>query len=247
MSNIQIFQNQEFGSIRTLEIDGEPWFVGKDVSEILGYAKPLNALALHVDEDDFLKHGLVDNIGRIQETIFINESGLYSLILSSKLPSARKVKRWITNDVLPSIRKNGLYMTDNLMKKMVNEPQFIIAMAKQIINEKERADLFEQKLSVTLPKADYFDQFVNAADCTNIRDTSKELGIPQSDFVRFLLDKKFLYRNAKGMLRPYGVYCQKEYFILKDCYICQGEMLQQTLITCKGKNHLMKLIKKECE
>lgn len=109
-STVQIFNNPEFGDVRVVMQDGEPWFVGKDVAKILGYAKPLNAIATHVDEDDSLKQGLTDSLGRIQETILINESGLYSLILSSKLPSAKKFKRWVTSEVLPTIRKTGGYV-----------------------------------------------------------------------------------------------------------------------------------------
>ena len=109
-SSVQIFNNPEFGDVRVVMQDGEPWFVGKDVAKILGYAKPLNAIATHVDEDDSLKQGLTDSLGRIQETIIINESGLYSLILSSKLPSAKKFKRWVTSEVLPTIRKTGGYV-----------------------------------------------------------------------------------------------------------------------------------------
>ena len=90
MNELKIFENTEFGKVRATEINGEAWLVGKDVAAILGYAKPLNALAAHVDEDDSLKQGLIDSIGRTQETIFINESGLYSLIISSKLPQAKK-------------------------------------------------------------------------------------------------------------------------------------------------------------
>lgn len=109
MNQLEIFKNREFGEIRTVTIDGEPWFVGRDVATILGYAKPLNALAMHVDEDDSLKQGLIDGMGRTQETIFINESGLYSLILSSKMPTAKRFKRWVTSEVLPQIRKTGSY------------------------------------------------------------------------------------------------------------------------------------------
>lgn len=112
-SSVQIFNNPEFGDVRVVMQDGEPWFVGKDVAKILGYAKPLNAIATHVDEDDSLKQGLTDSLGRIQETILINESGLYSLILSSKLPSAKKFKRWVTSEVLPIIRKTGGYVDQN--------------------------------------------------------------------------------------------------------------------------------------
>lgn len=109
MNELRIFENSEFGSVRTLLLNGEPWFVGKDVAGALGYAKPLNALATHIDEDDSLKRGLIDSMGRTQETILINESGLYSLILGSQLQNAKKFKRWVTSDVLPSIRKTGSY------------------------------------------------------------------------------------------------------------------------------------------
>lgn len=106
-NTVQIFNNPDFGQIRTVIIDGEPWFVGKDVAEILGYVKARNAIAAHVDEDDALKQGITDELGRIQETILINESGLYSLILSSKLPMAKKFKHWVTSEVLPALRKAG--------------------------------------------------------------------------------------------------------------------------------------------
>lgn len=113
MNDLTVFKNESFGEIRTLVINGEPWFVGKDVATILGYAKPLNALAVHVDDDDSLKQGLIDSMGRTQETIIINESGLYSLVLSSKLPTAKQFKRWITSDVLPTIRKTGGYVNND--------------------------------------------------------------------------------------------------------------------------------------
>lgn len=110
MMNVQVFNNEEFGQVRTLEIDGMVYFVGKDVAEVLGYAKARNAIANHVDEDDALKWGVKDELGREQETTIINESGLYSLILSSKLPQAKEFKRWVTSEVLPTIRKHGSYV-----------------------------------------------------------------------------------------------------------------------------------------
>ena len=109
MNEISIFENPTFGQVRSLTIDNEPWFIGKDIAVALGYAKPLNALSTHVDGDDSLKQGLTDNLGRTQETILINESGLYSLIFSSKLETAKAFKRWVTSEVLPAIRKTGYY------------------------------------------------------------------------------------------------------------------------------------------
>lgn len=109
MNELQIFNSEEFGDIRTVTIDNEPWFVGKDVATALGYAKPLNALSAHVEKDDSLKQGITDSLGREQETIFINESGLYALIFGSKLESAKRFKHWVTSEVLPAIRKTGAY------------------------------------------------------------------------------------------------------------------------------------------
>ena len=117
MNQLQVFQNNEFGQIRTLTIDNEPWFVGKDVADGLGYNEPHKALSRHVDEDDRMKHPIMDSLGRMQESIIINESGLYSLILSSKLPSAKKFKRWVTSEVLPAIRKTGQYQVSNFPPK----------------------------------------------------------------------------------------------------------------------------------
>ncbi|HGA3981150.1 TPA: ORF6C domain-containing protein [Streptococcus agalactiae] len=111
MNEIFVFHGQE---VRTVTINNEPWFVGKDVADILGYSKSRNAIALHVDEDDALKQGITDNLGRMQETIIINESGLYSLILSSKLPQVKEFKRWVTSEVLPQIRQQGAYVPENL-------------------------------------------------------------------------------------------------------------------------------------
>lgn len=111
MNEIFVFHGQE---VRTVTINNEPWFVGKDVADILGYLKPLDAISRHVDEYDSVKHGLTDSLGRIQNTIIINESGLYSLILSSKLPQAKEFKRWVTSEVLPQIRKQGAYVPENL-------------------------------------------------------------------------------------------------------------------------------------
>lgn len=113
MNELRVFENPAFGQVRTIEINDEPWFVGKDVAEALGYTKPRNAIADHVDEGDARKQGVTDSLGRIQEMTVINESGIYSLILSSNLPTAKEFKRWITSEVIPSIRKTGAYTNRN--------------------------------------------------------------------------------------------------------------------------------------
>ena len=138
---VTVFKNPvhpEFGNLRTIEIDREPWFVGKDVAAALGYTKERNALDKHVDKDDALKRGVTDSMGRTQQMTIINESGLYSLILSSKLPSAKEFKHWVTSEVLPSIRKNGAYIRNQ--ENMT--PAEIVARgliaAQKIIEEREK-------------------------------------------------------------------------------------------------------------
>ena len=158
MNEIKIFENTEFGSVRTIAIDGEPYFVGKDVATILGYAKPLNALAMHVDEDDSLKQGLIDGMGRTQETIFINESGLYSLILSSKMPNAKKFKHWVTSEVLPSIRKTGSYQvpqsnTDKSKSLEVKEMNARVRMSNQYLKLASVNTLSEQYKNILVAKS----------------------------------------------------------------------------------------------
>lgn len=140
-TEVTVFKNlvhPEFGELRTIEIDGEPWFVGKDVAAALGYTKERNALDKHVDKDDALKRGVTDSMGRTQQMTIINESGLYSLILSSKLPSAKEFKHWVTSEVLPSIRKNGAYIRNQ--ENMT--PAEIVARgliaAQKIIEEREK-------------------------------------------------------------------------------------------------------------
>lgn len=236
MNELKIFNNPDFGEVRTLSIDGEPWFVGKDVAAILGYAKPLNALATHIDEDDSLKQGLIDSMGREQNAIFINESGLYSLVLSSKLPTAKAFKRWITHDVIPSIRKNGGYIAGQESMTAEELMAKALLVAKKTIEEKE-AELSRRQVenAIMAPKADYFDELVDRNLLTGIRETAKELGVKQKVFVDFLLDKKYLHRSKSGKLTPTagkgdGLFEMKECFNEKTSWAGT-----QVMVTPKGR------------
>lgn len=145
-NEIQIFKNTEFGEIRTIMMEGEPYFVGKDVAVILGYSNASKAVSTHVDDDDknFIMIDIADSqngnvpIGQ-SKTAVINESGLYSLILSSKLPTAKKFKRWVTSEVLPSIRKYGAYATETTIDKIINDPDFGIRLSAWLKREKRAA------------------------------------------------------------------------------------------------------------
>ena len=153
MNEVQLF-NFENHEVRSLLLNNEPWFVGKDVAEVLGYAKPLNAIAQHVDKDDSLKQGLTDSLGRQQKTIFVNESGLYALIFGSKLESAQKFKRWVTSEVLPALRKTGQYQVkelsgQELMAKALIEAQSVLAAKDKQIEEMKPKVVFADAVATS--------------------------------------------------------------------------------------------------
>lgn len=239
MNEIRIFKSEEFGEIRTVEIGGEPWFVGKDMAETLGYERPTKAVSDHVDGEDRDEVPIQDSIGRMQNTAIINESGLYSLILSSKLPSAKAFKRWVTSEVLPSIRKHGGYINgqaemspEELMAKALQVAQKTLEEREARIGvlAAENSALTVEK-QILKPKADYFDELVDRNLLTNFRETAKQLSIKQNDFVKFLLEKKYVYRDKRGKLLPYADK-NNGLFEVKECF---NEKTQwsgtQTLVT----------------
>ena len=153
--NLQTW-SYENSEIRTVEKGGEPWFVGKDVAAVLGYSNTRDAIARHVDEEDKASVGIHDG-SQMREVVAVNESGLYSLILSSKLPNAKKFKRWVTSEVLPSIRKHGAYMTDQTLEQALTSPDFLIQLATQLKEEKEQRKQLEAKVEQDKPKVLFAD------------------------------------------------------------------------------------------
>ena len=223
MEEIKTFKNPQFGEIRAVEKDGEPWFSGKDVAVALGYSNPLKAIRDHVDNED---RGMNETFtpGGKQFIAVINESGLYSLILSSKLPSAKQFKRWVTSEVLPSIRKTGGYlegqehMSDaDLLAKALLVAQRQIEQRDKRIREVQAANSdLTVKNQIMQPKADYFDELVDRNLLTNFRDTAKQLGVEQNTFVKFLLDRKYLYRDKHGNLKPYAAHATNGLFEVRE-------------------------------
>lgn len=250
MKNLQIFNNEKFGSIRTVEVNNDPYFVGKDVAEILGYSNPSKAISMHVDEED--KEFVMMNIANSQngnlsigqtKTAVINESGLYSLILSSKLPTAKEFKRWITHEVIPAIRKTGGYIggVENMSDDEIMAKALLIG--KRTIEQQQlriqNLEIKNSELTVSntimRPKADYFDELVDRNLLTNFRETAKQLGIGQKVFVNFLLDKKYLYRDLKGKLMPYAGKGDG-LFEVKECFNDKTRWSGvQVLVTPKGR------------
>ncbi len=236
MNELKIFENPAFGQVRTVEREGEPWFVGKDVAQALGYKDTINALKSHVDPEDKQGGWQITTPGGTQEMTIINESGLYSLVLSSKLPTAKVFKRWITSEVIPSIRKTGGYIA----AQTTLSPEELMAQAlmvaqKTLAERDARISALTVENQIMAPKAEYFDDLVDRNLLTSFRETAKQLEIKEKTFIAFLLEKKFIYRDKKGKLMPYAEK-NNGLFEVKECF---NEKTQwsgaQTMITPKGR------------
>lgn len=195
----QVYKNAEFGSVRTTTIGGQPYFVGKDVADILGYANSRKALIDHIDDEDKDDVTIRDAIGRNQTMIAINESGLYSLILSSKMPNAKKFKRWVTNEVLPAIRKHGLYVTDDL----IADPDLAIAAFTALKEEREKnkelmaaVAIGQQQIAEMKPKATYYDVVLKCRDAVNISVIAKDYGWSAMRMNEFLHEKGIQFKQG---------------------------------------------------
>lgn len=188
------FENQQ---VRTLTIDEEPYFLGKDVAVILGYSNSRKALQDHVDLED-KKDGVTirDSIGREQTPVVINESGLYSLIMSSKLPTAKKFKRWVTSEVLPTIRKHGAYMTDQKIEEVLTDPDTIIQLATQLKEEREARLIAEQQVNELKPKATYYDRILANPALVTITVIAKDYGMSGAAMNKKLHDLGVQYRQG---------------------------------------------------
>lgn len=200
MNELQIFNHAEFGSVRTVTVDNEPYFVGKDVAEILGYSNTRDALAKRVDAEDKLDGvAICDSIGREQTPVLINESGLYSLILSSKLPNAKRFKHWVTSEVLPSIRKHGVYAIDELLAN----PDMLISALQELKAERERIKALEQDIAVKnqqivemKPKASYYDVVLNCKDLVAISVIAKDYGWSAKKMNKYLHKKGVQFKQG---------------------------------------------------
>lgn len=254
MGELQIFKNEEFGEVRTVEIGGEPWFVGKDVAEVLGYTDLAHAVLDHVDEDDRMNsktQGQIDlDLGQRGGWI-INESGLYSLILSSKMPNAKKFKHWVTSEVLPSIRKHGLYATDELL----NNPDLIIQMATKLKEEREvrkaleiESKIKDQQIAELQPKATYYDLILQCKDLLSMTEIAKDYGKSAKGMNSMLNDFGIQYKQG-GVWFLYAKYQDKGYTQTKTQNYNRPDGTQGSRVhmywTQKGRLFLYDLLKSE--
>ena len=213
MGGLQIFQNAEFGSVRTITVEGEPYFVGKDVAEILGYSNTRKALVDHVDDED---KGVTkcDTPGGVQDLTVINESGLYSLILSSKMPNAKKFKRWVTSEVLPTIRRHGLYAMDEVLAN----PDILINALLELKAERERTANLQavvaiqnQQMIEMQPKVSYYDVVLNCKDLVAISVIAKDYGWSATKLNQYLQKKGIQYKQGGKIWLLYQKYAEKGY------------------------------------
>lgn len=233
-NKMEVFKNERFGEVRTVVIDNEPWFVAADVCRALEIGNTSMVLG-RLDEDE---KGVssIDTLGGVQEMTIVNEPGLYSLVLGSRKPEAKQFKRWITHDVIPSIREHGVYMTNDFIEKVIDDPDLIIRLAIQLKEERARANRLEEINRANQPKVEYFDNLIDRNLLTNFRDTAKELHVKQNEFIAYLLENGYVYRDAKQKLLPYAQHVEDGLFELKEyANRYNGQCGTQTLITPKGR------------
>lgn len=230
-TKVTVFNNEEFGDVRTIMIDNEPWFVGRDVAIALGYAKPLNALSTHVEKDDSLKRGITDSLGRNQETILINESGVYSLIFGSKLESAIKFKNWVTKEVLPCIRKNGIYATDNVIDNILNNPDFGIELLTKL-KEERAARIEAEKTNAIL---------MHVNKTYTMTEIAKEIGLKSANELNKILAEKKIQYKSNGTWVMYSDYSDLGYESIKQETLDSGRVIYYRRITQLGRKFILGL------
>ena len=236
-NKLMIFENDAFGKVRTLNLNGEPWFVAVDVCSVLDLSNPTIAVS-RLDEDERAKF----NLGRQGDATIVNEPGLYTLVLGSRKPEAKAFKRWITHEVIPAIRKHGVYITDEKLKLFAEHPELLDALMKSLYAAHAENLRHRAERQTLLPKADYYDAFMDADGCTNLRTTAKELNVPERWLARFLQQTGFLYRSPAGNLMPYAIPRNRGLFRVRD-YVRNGHSGAYTLITPMGKSLFRELLR----
>ena len=262
MNELKIFENPDFGQVRMVMIEDNPYFVGKDVAEALGYSKTENAIANHVDEEDKTST-LIQGSGSNYKSkaIIINESGLYSLIFSSKLPKAKEFKHWVTSEVLPAIRKHGAYMTEQTVEKALTSPDFLIQLATNLKKEREARQEAEaknfklehevvglnEKISELKPKADYVDRILKSTSLVTTTQIAKDYGMGAPTF-NDKLNKLKVQHKVGGQWVLYAKYQGKGYASSETIEVEKKDGSIKTVMhtkwTQKGRLFLHDLLKK---
>lgn len=243
MNDIRIFENEEFGQVRTVCIDGEPWLVGKDVAVILGYNEPHKAIARHVDEDDGMKHPVIDSLGRTQQAVIINESGFYSLVLASRLPSAKRFKKWVTSEVLPTIRRTGGYVSNEDMFAETYLP-FADEPVKELFKLQCRyINQLNERIRRDEPKVKFAE---HVADTSGLIDMNGMAKICADHGISVGRNRLFAWLRMRGILMtnnlPYQEYVDRGHFKVKESVFERGgkkKVYLQTYVTGNGQQFIL--------
>jgi len=196
MNELQIFKNPEFGEIRTIEVNNQPWFVGKDVAEVLGYSNTMKAIRDHVKDNHKLAERIVLS-GQTREAILIDEAGVYSLIMRSKLPTAERFQEWVTSEVLPTIRKNGGYLTPEKVEEVLSNPDTIIKLATEIKNLRTENAIQKQQIAEFKPVKDYVDTILSSTDTVTVTQIAADYGLSARALNKILWEEKLIH-NVNG-------------------------------------------------
>ena len=244
---MEVFENQEFGSIRVLQEAGKTFFCASDIAKALGYVNPYAAVKRHCRGPLTKREGVVQKVNQygsageqVVEIAFITEGDVYRLIVHSKLPSAERFERWVFDEVLPTIRKHGAYLTKEKLWEVATSPEALMKLCSDLLAERE-ANISLRKENAQLEgKAAFYDLFIDLKHSTNLRTTAKELDVPERRFVRFLIERRFVYRTASGNVLPYANVKNAGLFCVKD-YCNHGHTGSYTLVTPQGKLYFAQL------
>lgn len=252
MTDLKIFENSEFGFIRTIrDEEGEPWFVGKDVAEILEYSNTRDALARHVDKEDKADVAIHDGRQNRNQTI-INESGLYSLIFSSKMKKAKEFKRWVTSEVLPTIRKHGAYMSEEVIEKTLSDPDYLIRLATNLKEERAKRMLAEAEVTRNKPKVLFADTVAASQNSCLVGELAKlisqealrsgrsDVKIGQNKLFAWLRDEGYLCKSGERKNQPRQQYIDQGLFeIKKGSYVdSNGALINTSTPKVTGKGQI---------
>lgn len=234
-NEIIFFKHEKFGEIRTLNIGGEPWFVGKDIAVALGYSAPRNAIQAHVDNEDKTT-ALIQCTGSEYKSnaVIINESGLYSLILSSKLTSAKKFKRWVTSEVLPSLRKHGAYFTAETLHKTMSDPRELAKLLTTLADEQEKRRKLEEENAFLSVKANYYDRILQSKNSVPVTQIAKDYGMTAIAFNKMLHDYGIQY-SIRNSWVLYAEYANLGYTQSKTYQIGDDKAIMHTCWTQAGR------------
>ena len=248
MDELQIF---DYGDqqVRTIEREGEAWFVGKDVAEVLGYSNPRDALAKHVDDEDKDTVAFRDGMPGNPNQVIINESGLYSLIMSSKLPTAKQFKHWVTSEVLPTIRRHGAYATPVTINRIIADPDFGIQLLTSLKAEQEARARLEVQVAELGAKATYCDMVLHSPDIVSVSVIAKDYGMSAVRFNKLLHDLGIQYKQG-GVWLLYSKYQAKGYTASDTFHYVDGKTGEDgsrisTKWTQRGRMFLYEFLKEQ--